>query len=80
MASPKLSKHAGIPQFDIVLLGTGDDGHCASINPHSVEVKDTSDKLVLPIAASGACESLKPKFCPIGQRFYFYPLVCSFIP
>jgi 6-phosphogluconolactonase len=50
MASPVLAKANGGPCFDIILLGTGDDGHCASINPGSAEVKATSGAYVLPIA------------------------------
>jgi 6-phosphogluconolactonase len=51
MASPMLTKANGGPSFDIVLLGTGDDGHCASINPQSEQVKaPASAGYVLPIA------------------------------
>jgi 6-phosphogluconolactonase len=51
MGDAKLSKVNGAPSFDIILLGTGDDGHCASINPGSEQVKATSG-YVLPIPAS----------------------------
>ena len=49
-ADSKLSKVKGAPSFDIILLGTGDDGHCASINPGSAQVKAKSG-YVLPIPA-----------------------------
>lgn len=51
MADAKLAKVNSAPSFDIILLGTGDDGHCASINPQSDQVKAKSG-YVLPIPAS----------------------------
>jgi 6-phosphogluconolactonase len=34
----------GLPQFDIMLLGMGDDGHTASIFPHQIDLWE-SEKL-----------------------------------
>lgn len=37
----------GVPVFDIVMLGMGDDGHTASIFPHEIELWDSSETCVV---------------------------------
>jgi 6-phosphogluconolactonase len=40
----ELEQANGLPQFDIIMLGLGEDGHTASIFPHQMELL-TSDKV-----------------------------------
>jgi len=40
---------AGLPVFDLMLIGVGDDGHVGSLYPGREEVLDTSGKWVLPV-------------------------------
>lgn len=39
----ELPKANGIPQFDLVILGLGDDGHTASIFPDSIQLWDSAN-------------------------------------
>ncbi|MEO0900723.1 MAG: 6-phosphogluconolactonase [Bacteroidota bacterium] len=42
-----LDRVEGIPQFDLVILGMGDDGHTASIFPHQIELWEAEDHCVV---------------------------------
>ncbi|WP_165748989.1 6-phosphogluconolactonase [Cellulophaga sp. Z1A5H] len=39
----------GVPKFDLVILGMGDDGHTASVFPHEISLWDAEENCVVAI-------------------------------
>mmetsp|Transcript_5710 Transcript_5710/g.17223 ORF Transcript_5710/g.17223 Transcript_5710/m.17223 type:complete len:291 (-) Transcript_5710:522-1394(-) len=50
-----IDNDGALPSFDMMLLGTGEDGHCGSIYPNSPEVRETGlGRIVFPIEGKEA--------------------------
>ena len=45
----------GLPVFDMMLIGVGDDGHVGSLYPGREEVLDASGRWVLPVEIASDC-------------------------
>ncbi|MDP9036720.1 MAG: 6-phosphogluconolactonase [Myxococcota bacterium] len=57
----------GIPAFDAMVLGIGDDGHTASLFPHDPSV-EVIDRLVVPVPARGAREARLTLTTPVIEH------------
>ena len=49
VAEGKIPSENGLPVFDMMLIGVGDDGHVGSLYPGRPEVSDSSGAWVLPV-------------------------------
>ncbi|KAJ8609688.1 hypothetical protein CTAYLR_009389 [Chrysophaeum taylorii] len=61
---PSIDNDGALPSIDMVLLGTGADGHCGSLYPNSPEIKQTgSGKLVYGIDEKKSVAMSMDLFC-----------------
>lgn len=56
-----LPSREGLPVFDVVLLGIGDDGHTSSIFPHQMSLLETSTPYAVAVSPTG-----QPRVCMTG--------------
>ena len=68
-----LDRVGGIPQFDLVILGMGDDGHTASIFPHEIELWEAEDHCVVATHPESGQErvSINGKVINIAKEVVF---------
>jgi len=61
---PSVDNAGPLPSVDMVLLGTGADGHCGMLFPDSPEIKQTGlGKVVLPVEGQNAVAMSMDAFC-----------------
>lgn len=69
----KLMQKQGIPSFEVVMLGLGDDGHTVSIFPHQMELWDREEACVVAAHPQSGMEriSLTGKVVNNAQHVVF---------
>mmetsp|Transcript_30462 Transcript_30462/g.98189 ORF Transcript_30462/g.98189 Transcript_30462/m.98189 type:complete len:301 (-) Transcript_30462:296-1198(-) len=61
---PSVDNSGPLPSLDMVLLGTGDDGHCGMLYPNSAEIKQTGlGKVVFAVDGQAAIAMSMDTFC-----------------
>ena len=61
---PSVDNNGPLPSLDMVLLGTGEDGHCGNLFPDSAEIKRTGlGDVVLPVPDATAVAMSMDLFC-----------------